>query len=164
MIKVIFRILLVVLFLGVAACEPQKSETGYPSGRDTIASYGDGTFQLVGGNGDKELYNEKYNISVAGEVRYIQATAEKVYAIGSGAQGRNNTIERRFTLYVVVTLSDNRMQFYISPEEPSMSEVNTGWLEEMMANGDAQRIYAFTDFSDKDQAVFNEMLRSDNGD
>lgn len=158
-------ILMIVLVLWVAGNRTEGSKKVYPSGRDTIESYGDGTYQMIRVGGREGLGSAKYHTGIIDQVNQIKQTTDKVYIIGSEVQGYiadGEPVECGYTIYIVISLCDNRMQFFAVSEDPSAPDFYIRWLDEMIENNEAQRLDKFTDFSDADQMEFNELLRSDN--
>ena len=164
----IFVAAILLLFM-LTSCN-SGTEYKYASGSDTIEMYGDGTFQLVRidpaiGVFYKSLSFEKYNSSIIPCVDYIQETKEKVYFLGH-ENCRHGTdqgiIEVRYTIYAVLTLENNTMQYYAIPDDPSAGEIYIYRLGEMVENKDVVLLKSLSDFSDADQKVFRNIQTEEN--
>lgn len=172
--KIVFWALIIALVLcmavnrieGMAVNRIERRQIVYPSGRDTLESFGDGTYQLIRVAGCEGLGSAKYHTGIIDQVNQIKQTTDKVYVIGSEVweiEVDGETVECCYTIYVVISLCDNTMQICIVPEYPFAPDVHIHRMKKMIENNDAQRLDKFTDFSDADQMEFNELLRTDNG-
>lgn len=135
--KSIYWICIVLLFLTVWAISPRKNNIRYPAGRDTVESFGDGTYQILSGTCDV-LSNEKYGNCIIERVYEFCESSDKVYVIGSPVHGyvdgyipNSADGECLDTIYAIIELQDNTMQLYLRTEDPS-KHISIYRLEEMV--------------------------------
>lgn len=159
--KRVFWIWIVLLLLVVCASYLRNSNIRYPAGKDTVQSFGDGTFQIISGTSEG-LFNEKYGSCIIGQVQDVYEVGDKVYVIGSTVHGYvsdGEDVEWHDMIYAVIKLSDNTMQLFAMTEDTSKHDVYIYRLEEMLKNNDVQWISEFLDFDESDQIIFEKMIR-----
>jgi len=154
-------IVCVILLLSLCGC--RQTTKKYLSGKDTLESNGDGTYQLMGPREKKRLSNLKYNATIIWNVDAIQEYNGKVYATGKYTETvypNEGAVEIVYRLYAVVDLQNNHVQFCASPNNDYyiLSTEPLFIHEDMIANGDATVYESVTDFSAEDWAVFQSML------
>ena len=135
------------------------SSIKYPSGKDTIESFGDGTYQISSGNSNG-LFNEKYGNCIIQNVDKFHITDEKIYVIGSTEQNAvvdGVEIKRSYIIYSVIELENNTMELFCVPNNPLHPNVFIVRLDEMIENCDVRLLSFLSDFSAKDLTVFHEM-------
>lgn len=102
-IMVVLVILMIILY--IASCSNVK----YPSGIDTVESYGDGTFQIVGRNPSGLLYAGEGAPLISCVDRYYEA-GNTVYIFGHEQHHNENKI------YGIIDTDSNTIQVYFTEE------------------------------------------------
>ena len=155
---------IVCIILALSLCGCKQSTEKYFSGKDTIESYGDGTYQLMHHREEQRLFNLKYNVCI---IHYVDAILEyngKIYATGEYPKTIKNTneesIEILFRVYAVVDIQNNHLQFCAVIEDSySMPNVELRVVtDEMISGGDATILESVTDFETEDWAVFQTII------
>lgn len=143
--------LLVNIFLG--------DNIKYPAGMDTIASFGDGTYQISSGSTDS-LFNEEYGSCIIQKVEKFCEANQKIYLIGSTTQEYvvdESKAECSYKIYSIIELADNTMTLCVIPYNTFGPDIFIYRLDEMLENCDVQLVSAFSEFSDEDYSVFHEL-------
>lgn len=161
-----FPVLLIVLLLLANAIRPKIL---YPAGRDTVESFGDGTYQIFSGQTGEglrkeTLYNCKYDVVIIPQVELFQITNGKVYATGKSIEHYTYDgadIEYTYEHYAVIEIETNKLTLCMLPDSSTGADtylnVYTRLLDEMIKNGDVQLLCQLTDFSNVDQSVFEKF-------
>lgn len=166
--KTIFVILaLLVVFLLLA--NDIRPKILYPAGRDTVESFGDGTYQILSGQTEEglrkeTLYNCKYDVVIIPRVQHFQITNGKVYVTGKSIEYYTYDgvdIGCTYERYAVIEMETNKLTLCMIPDSASSVDagldVYTRLMDEMVNNGDVQFLSQLTDFSQEDQSVFEEL-------
>lgn len=138
----------------------------YPSGKDTIEAYGDGTFQLLRADpamdeSYKTLSFEKYNSVVIEHVDAVKKADGKIYFVGHDDSRHwtdQGTIDVHFTIYAVLVLKNNTMQYCAISNNPAAKAIYISGKDEMIASGDLTILEGLSEFSNEDQNVFKNMV------
>lgn len=131
----------------------QGSRMKYPAGTDTGISFGDGTYQLLTGSRDS-IYNIPYNICLIEQVDAVLVRSGKVYVIGSVPTQEG---EKEFLIYAIITMETNQIRLCFIPQSDTMKMPYIYRLDEMLKNQDALLLTDFSDFSEEERLVFQEI-------
>lgn len=145
--------ILIVLILILSYWLYQGSQVKYPAGKDTALSFGDGTYQLLTGSRDS-IYNVSYNVRLIDQVDDLLVRNGKVYVIGSVSA---QTGEELIGLYAIITMETNQIQLCFVPQDNAPKPNNLYRLDEMIERKDALLLNDFTDFTEEERLVFQEM-------
>lgn len=158
---VITVILLTVFGLWTYSCSRQNIQ--YPPGKDTIKSFGDGTFQICHSI-NEILWCFKYQTCIIDKVEAVEEMGEKAYIVGSTIQGDcsdDAQKERIYHIYTILNTVDNTMQFCAVSSDATAPDIFIHRLKEMVVNGDAVIYAQLTDFSEVDQYIFKSMQQQE---
>lgn len=131
----------------------------YPAGKDTVQSFGDGTYQISSGSCES-LFNEEYHNCIIQKVNKIHQTGTNVYIIGTNTQKTivdDAEVGQSYKMYAVIELQDNMLMLCAIPANPLYPDVFIVNLDEMLDNGDVVVISELSGFSHEDFSVFQEM-------
>lgn len=135
------------------------NSTKYPVGKDTIESFGDGTYQISSGSTDS-LFNEKYGSCIIQKVEKFREVNQKVYLLGSTTQEHvvgEAKVECGYKIYSLIELEDNTMTLCVIPNNAFCPEIYIYRFDEMLDNCDVQFVSVLSEFSDEDYSVFLEL-------
>lgn len=125
----------------------------YPAGRDTVESFGDGSYQILRTSSERKiLHSEKYNSSMIDNVEFAHQRRGKAYVAGAGSA--------QYRLYAVIDTSENTIQLCIIPPDSAAPDLQIYRLDEMAANRDAVVCTSLDDFSEEDRLVFQNIQDS----
>ncbi|MCQ2452707.1 MAG: hypothetical protein MJ075_06200, partial [Oscillospiraceae bacterium] len=155
LILAISALMFAICYFGQISIESKK----YPSGRDTIRSFGNGTFQLlrsnVYGTKGKVLYMcNEINTCIIGDVQAIREQGNSVVVIGSPYKDYSGNEK----VCVVIDLSNNVMEYCVWP---SCNQRNRFILyaDKMSEAGCAVFYESVFDFSEEKQQIIQELLQ-----
>lgn len=168
MCKRMVVLVLVFFLIAVTSCG-LREKSKYPSGKDTIESYGDGTFQLVRidpaiGVFYKALSFEKYHSVVIAHVDNVKRVDGKVYFLGhedSQYVTDQGIVDVRHTIYAVLELKSNTIQYCAVSDYPLAEAIYISRQDEMVQNEDMVFLDSLSDFSDEDENVLRSILKTD---
>lgn len=147
LISICFLFLLAYSFFG-----PQVK---YPAGRDTVESFGDGSYQILRASSErKDLYSEKYSSCIINNVESVHERRGKAYIAGTDTINAGSAVYR---LYAVIDTSENTLQLCIIPPDSAAPDLRISRLDEMVTNGDAVVFTSLDDFSEEDRLVFQSI-------
>lgn len=149
--------LVLMLLLVLSAC---KYDMEYPPGRDTVESIGDGTFQILRTQSSTGLTFEKYNTFLISDIQSTKTENDKVYVYGFTTNRYatdEGTVDVRYTIYAVISLEDNGLQYCAIADDPTARDIYIHRLTEMLKNNDIILLGSFSDFSEEDQHAFQNM-------
>ena len=155
MLWILCFLIVIVLF---GNCLPGNN-IKYPAGKDTIESFGDGTYQISSGS-NESLFNEEYGSCIMQQVSEFYETEKKVYIIGITTQEffvDEAKVERSYKMYAVLELQNNTMTLCPIPADQSYPEVYIYRLNEMIDNCDIALVSDLSAFSDEDFLTFQEI-------
>lgn len=163
--------LAMVFFLIVATSCTLNAKSKYPSGKDTIETYGDGTFQLVkispaSGVFYKALSFEKYHSVVIAHVDNEKKVDGKVYFLGHEDDQHvtdQGVVDVRYTIYAVLELKSNTMQYCAVSDNPFAEAIYISRRDEMVKNKDMVFFDSLSDFSDEDANVLRSISTTGDG-
>ncbi len=162
--KTIFLIL-ILLVVYLVLTNAMRPKILYPAGRDTVESFGDGTYQILSVRPSEGLrweclHNCKYNTRIIQQVEDFKIMNGKVYVTGNAnrhiASGEAN-IKCTYELLAVIEIDTNQLMLYVNPDSSTDRDIYIYRLDEMIKNGDVQLLSQLTDFSKEDQSVFEEL-------
>lgn len=143
--RVIPVILIIYLIL---LCGSSCSKVKYPSGRDTVESYGDGTFQIVGRNPSGLLY--------AGEGAPLISCVDQCYEAGDIVYiFGHERYQNENIIYGVIYADSNTIQVHFT-EEVFLDDRLTGTPSIVF-------VQHFSDFSKDVQEIFEKMEKGELG-
>lgn len=139
----------------------------YPEGKDTVMSFGDGSFQILRSMDRKNLcfFSEKYQSCIIRDVEHAQELKGKAYITGSSeivyvSDDASVEYSYSYQLYVVVNTTENTMQLCAISLDTSAPEIYISYLDEMIKSGKAVVYAGLKDFSEEDRLVFQNMQDS----
>lgn len=132
-------VLLSVLFVSCG------TKTKYPSGKDTVESFGDGTFQIIGRN-PSGLYFEGGGSPLVSSVDNWCRINNKVYIFG---HKRHNEAD---LIYGIINVKQNSIEIYFT-ETPNLSD-------RFLSSESIIIVESLSDFSETDQEILIEMEKS----
>ncbi len=161
--------LIFICFLGICMSSCSGEHIKYPEGKDTVMSFGDGSFQIVRSMYNNKIlvfFSEKYQSNIIRDVEHTQELEGKAYITGSSGivyVSDDASVEHSYSyqLYVVVNTTENTMQLCAIPLDASAPEIYISHLDEMMKDGSAVVYAGLEDFSEEDRLIFEEMLQQD---
>lgn len=154
--KRIYWVLFLLIPLGLCTNLLCRNEIKYPVGIDTIASFGDGTYQISSGT-NRSLFNEKYGSCMIQQVDQFYTANEKVYLVGRTVNRYlvdEQEITQDYEIYSVIQLDNNRMTLCVLPQHSLDSEIYIYRLDEMIDHNEVHLISDLSSFSEEDNAVF----------
>ncbi len=158
-------IFLCFLILLVHSCS--GTHIKYPAGKDTVMSFGDGSFQILRSMDRENLcfFSEEYQSCIIRDVEHAQELKGKAYITGSSGTtyvSDDASVEyiSSYQLYVVVNTTENTMQLCAIPLDTSAPEIYISYLDEMIKSGKAVVYAGLKDFSEEDRLVFQNMQDS----
>lgn len=141
-IAIVPIILLMILRMG--SCSNEK----YPSGRDTVESYGDGTFQIVGRNPSGVFYAGEGGPLISYVDRYYE-DGDTVYIFGH--EYHHNDI----LIYGIIDANNNMIHVYFTKEV---------YLDDrLLESPSIVFLQDFSDFPEKAQEIFGKMANGELG-
>lgn len=159
--------LIFLCFLVLLAHSCSGTHIKYPAGKDTVMSFGDGSFQILRSMYHKSLwfFSEKYQCGIIDDVERVQELKGKAYITGSSGTtyvSDDASVEyiSSYQLYVVVNTTENTMQLCAIPLDTSAPEIYISYLDEMIKAGKAVVYAGLKDFSEEDRLVFQNMQDS----
>lgn len=165
-------VILVLLIVYLLLANAMRPKVLYPAGRDTVESFGDGTYQIFSGHTAdglriETLYNCKYDVVIIPQVEHFQIANGKVYVTGKSIAYYTYDgvdIECTYEHYAVIEIETNKLTLCICPDSASSVDagldIYTRLLDEMINNGDVQLMSQLTGFSKEDQSVFEGFAHS----
>ena len=166
-------VILVLLAVYLILANAMRPKILYPAGRDTVESFGDGTYQIFSGQTaeglhKESLYNCKYDIVIIPRVEHFRAIDGKVYVTGKSIEHYTHDgvdIEYIYEHYAVIEIETNKLTLHMLPDSSTGMDtdldVYTSLLDEMIKNGDVQLLPQLTDFSKDAQLVFGGLKTGD---
>ena len=154
--KVIFWSICLLVIIGFAVICVLENEVKYPTGKDTIKSFGNGTYQISSGS-NESLFNEEYGSCIIEQVEKFRETGNKVYVVGTTIHeyiADGVKVERGYRIYSVIELEKNTMVLCVTKNNPSQPDLFIYRLDDMIDNGDISLIKNLSDFSNEDLKVF----------
>ena len=146
-------LLILAILLVLSYWRYQGSQVKYPAGKDTGISFGDGTYQLLTGSRDS-IYHLSYNSCLIEQVDDVLVRSGKVYVLGSVPLLEE---AQETSLLAVINLKTNQIALCFLPQNYTTKLPFIPCLDEMLENKDAILLNQFSDFSEEDQMVFQEM-------
>ncbi len=127
---------------------PRKSGVKYDSWKDTISSFGDGTYQVMHtmDNG-RDLYNCKYQQEVLSDVEKYITVDENVYFVGK-YDGYN--------VRCILNVETNFLEYFI--DIPIGERIIMVSDEEMIADGQLKILASYDDFTADDKIIFKGLI------
>lgn len=151
-IFLISALLILILMFILIFCTNCSNGIKYPSGKDTVHLFGDGTFQICQSGGDDDMTLFYINDGIIDNVTDIHQAEEKVYIIGTIRNYKSYpTLE--YNTYASINTEENTMQFYVEQSADDDYVLQIDYIA--VEAGAAVRLTAFDEFSKEDQAVFN---------
>ncbi|MBE6947494.1 MAG: hypothetical protein E7454_04510 [Ruminococcaceae bacterium] len=133
----------------------------YPEGKDTVESFGDGTYQILRGNfEDKECVGLSFSPAGVHLIPKVKTYQEKngcIYLVGvdEGYYINGKKVSWKFAVYAVIDLSNNHIQICAIPEIDS--EYNFRISQAALDTGLITIIGDYSVFSQKDRLVLDAM-------
>ena len=133
---------LLILFFFSSCNSPSK----YPSGKDTVESYGDGTFQIIRSHMNIQgLFFEGKGSPLIPTIDRIYETNNYAYIIGQ----EKHQLEENTIIYGIINIKNNTIQIYFD------SEMH---IEERFLDSDSiELLTSFEGFSNSDQKIFQDL-------
>ncbi len=160
--------LIFICLLGICMSSCSGEHIKYPEGKDTVMSFGDGSFQILRSMDRKNLcfFSEKYQSCIIRDVEHTQELKGKAYITGSSeivyvSDDASVEYSYSYQLYVVVNTTENTMQLCAISLDTSAPEIYISYLDEMIKSGKAVVYADLKDFSEEDRLIFEEMLQQD---
>lgn len=153
----LFSAFLVCLLL--VCCTGIKKQ--HPEGKDTVESFGDGTYQIVRGNfEDKECVGLSFSptgVHLIPEVKTYQEKNGCVYLVGvdEGYYVSGKKVSWKFAVYAVIDLSNNHIEICAIPEIDS--EYIFRISQAALDTGLITILEDYSAFSQKDRLVLDAM-------
>lgn len=141
-ITVILIIFLIILL--TASCSNVK----YPSGRDTVESYGDGTFQIVGRNPSGVFFAGEGSPLISYVNRYYEK-GDMVYIFG------HERYHDDILIYGIIDANNNTIHVHFT-EEVLLND-------RLLDSPSIVFIREFSDFSKEAQEIFGKMAKGELG-
>lgn len=144
--KMCILMLTLFMILSITACG--NNFAVYDSGKDTIETFGDGTYQLLHQVKNKvnvkNLTNCKYNQCVMTEVNQWQEFDDYIYFVGHYYE---------YETYCILDTNNNQLKYYI--DLPKGEEINMVYSYDMQQNNELIFLSEFEDFSQSEKDNFN---------
>lgn len=157
-------VVIAILFLGVITISFNSTEVKYPSGRDTVSSFGDGSFQICKSQYNdqyiKGLFSGQYGTCIIPYVEEVYETESRVYIIGAEFGGYKPEIgffDRLYNVYAIVDLAENVLEIYAEPLNESLLGYRLEKLANMVSNGDIIMHDNIEKFTEEDNTFFQKL-------
>lgn len=156
-------VLLLSVVCAVYIFSPQEQiETKYPSGRDTRASFGDGTYQVQRlPDGNLVLYNCERRNNTLSVVTDFQRVGNKVYVVGADYNSIMDSGEEEACLipaYAVIEIPSNQITLCLAVENGSLChQPFLDLVDEMISNGEMIWLENLSDFPEEDYNILKKM-------
>ena len=141
-------ILLILLF--ITACN--KSLPKYEEWKDTISSFGDGTYQIIHQNNDGEnikiLTNCKHNQCVLTKINSYIEKDNYVYFIGSYYSKK---------VFCKLNISENMLSYFFENNDDEFIMV---YLNDMLVDKQIGLLSSYNEFSETDKNKFEKLTRN----
>ena len=151
--KKTWSVFLVLCFaLLITACFDSRLQ--YPSGRDTVESWGDGTFQLLRSPSARCVSFEKYNTILLDNVEEYLKIDEKVYLYGYIEKGYAKD-PWKYHVFLVLNIQNNT--FELCAETQDEPQYYFTYRDEIIASGEGLLYDTLESFPQEYIAVFRDM-------
>ena len=150
--KLLVLILLSCMIFQLTACFGPKKV--YSDGRDTIKSWGDGSFQLLKGQKSNCLSFEKYNTILLNNVEEYIENNEHIYLYGLDNKGYTSN-PQNYHVFVILNIQTNK--FKLCAETQDEKPYYFTYDDEIIANGDGVIYSSLEMFSEEELSVFQSM-------
>ena len=139
-------ILLIIVILSLTAC---NKNIKYDEWKDSIASYGDGTYQIIHQSIDNKtneiLTNCKHNQCVMTEIEKYTEENEYVYFTGKYYNKR---------VFCKLNISNNMLSYFA---EDNGEELIMVYMNNMHEDKQIEIYKSLDDFSEEDRSIFDSM-------
>ncbi len=151
-VKVFAVAILIALFVGYG--HTHSSDIKYPSGRDTIQSYGDGTYQLLHGDTKDGLFDSRYHTAVIDQVSHIEQKDKFVYAIGYITDR-----EAGVKIKVFARIDTEKNQILYCPQTEQFDNLPLFNAYDMMQKQELILLTDYNKFSAEDKEMFQNIQK-----
>ena len=131
--------IVMVILIALSSC---KTNIRYSSGRDTVKSYGDGTFQIGGRNPPGIFYAGEGSPLISHVDRYYESS-DMVYILGHEEDREENII------YGIIDTKSNVIQVYFTED--------IYLADRLLESPSIIFLKEFNEFTDNAQEIFNKM-------
>lgn len=141
-------IMLIAVILLVTAC---SNDIKYEEGKDTVKSYGDGTYQIIhqaiNDNSVEVLTNCKYNQCVITDIKKYKEDGDFVYFVGNYY---NNGVVCK------LNTTDNMLSYFV---EENNEELIMVYFDNMLGDNQIELYDSFDDFTSQDKKIFSDIKK-----
>ena len=143
--------IIICLLIFLSACGNHLNPDWYPNGvgKDTVLSFGDGTYQVlhqnVDGDAKRVLTNTVYNQCVLTEVKNYVQNNEFIYFTG-------NYYSKK--VYCKLNTETNLLLYFAEDNEEEFIMV---YLEKMQTNNQIKILSSYDEYSEFDKSIFDKI-------
>ena len=142
------KIILISIILVLILISCRQSNIKYPSGRDTVKSYGDGTFQIVGRDPSGVYYGGEGSPLISSVDRYYEHN-DMVYIIG------HDSHQAETIIYGIIDTNQNTIHVLFTEE--------VYLADRLLESPSIEFLQDFADFSENDKVIFEKLKNEELG-
>ncbi len=140
-------IIIILLYLCIPNSYNKKIK--YDSWKDTVESFGDGTYQILHqvwhGENINILTNVAYNEAVITEIYNYSVNDEVVYFYG---------VYHSQMVYAALYVNDNLLKYYV---DKSNDDFTMTYINNMLKDKQIELIESYNDFTEIEQDIFGQL-------
>lgn len=140
--------IILLIFLLSAACD--KNTPKYEEWKDTISSFGDGTYQIFNQKKDnvdiKGISNSKYHQCIIDEIISLKDIDGVLYVNGKFTE---------HTVYAVINTLNNKVKYYVELQEGDVLGMTN--INDLISSGDFELLHKYDDFSDAEKEILDSL-------
>lgn len=140
--------IILLIFLLSAACD--KNTPKYEEWKDTISSFGDGTYQIFNQKKDnvdiKGISNSKYHQCIIDEIISLKDIDGVLYVNGKFTE---------HTVYAVINTLNNKVKYYVELQEGDVLGMTN--INDLISSGDFELLHSYDDFSDAEKEILDSL-------
>ena len=140
--------IILLIFLMAATCD--KNTPKYEEWKDTISSFGDGTYQIFNQKKDnvdiKGISNSKYHQCIIDEIISLKDIDGVLYVNGKFTE---------HTVYAVINTLNNKVKYYVELQEGDVLGMTN--INDLISSGDFELLHNYDDFSDAEKEILDSL-------
>lgn len=144
------RYLWIILLIFLLAAARDKNTPKYEEWKDTISSFGDGTYQIFNQKKDnvdiKGISNSKYHQCIIDEIISLKDIDGVLYVNGKFTE---------HTVYAVINTLNNKVKYYVELQEGDVLGMTN--INDLISSGDFELLHNYDDFSDAEKEILDSL-------
>ena len=144
------RYLWIILLIFLLAAARDKNTPKYEEWKDTISSFGDGTYQIFNQKKDnvdiKGISNSKYHQCIIDEIISLKDIDGVLYV---------NAKFTEHTVYAVINTLNNKVKYYVELQEGDVLGMTN--INDLISSGDFELLHNYDDFSDAEKEILDSL-------